>query len=590
MLGTLRKVMTERDIDCYIIPNADPHLGEYIPEYWQIIRWLTGFTGSAATVIVTDTFAGLWTDSRYFIQAEKQLVSSGFAVMRPLTGENKSYMDWLKENLHDNSNISFDGRLISIGQFRLLEKTLQGTEHEIDSQCDLITDLWTDRPAMPGSVAFDHHLSYCGKDRSVKIAELRNRMKEVKANYHLLTSIDDIMWLLNIRGADVQYSPLVISFCIVGEEQVLFFVDEDKIPPKLASEFDKLDIVMLPYEEVSGMLYALPDHSSILLTANTTSVALFSSISKGLNIIEDISIPTRMKAVKNSVEIANLEKTMVRDGIALTRFFYWMEHNAGSVPMSELSLSVKITSVRSEQENYLSPGFSPIVAYNEHSALPHFTASPEDDKVLGTEGILLVDSGSQYLDGTTDITRTISVGLPAAQQKRDYTLVLKGMINLTLVKFPYGTRGSQIDVLARQSLWDNGMNFGHGTGHGVGFCLNVHEGPQSIGPGRASDQPAFFEPGMVITNEPGIYREGKYGVRIENMLLCYEDEVTEFGKFLKFHTLSLCYIEKSLIDVTLLTQKEIDWLNNYHHEVFVRLNEFLSPEEKDWLKEKTSEI
>jgi Xaa-Pro aminopeptidase len=589
-LSLLRAAMKENSINVYIIPSSDPHLGEYIPDHWRIIRWLTGFTGSAATVIITDSFAGLWTDSRYFIQAENQLHDSGFVLMKPLMPDNKDYTDWLIYNVKSGCKTGLDGRIFSIDRFRKTEKVFKGKDVSFSIDSDLISELWTDRPPMPDSIAFDHSVAYCGKGREQKIIEVREEMKKRNIDYHLLTSTDDIMWLLNIRGNDIKYSPLLTSFAIISEEQIILFTDEQKIPFKLASEFDRLNIVILPYEETEGMLTTLSPDSTILITPGTTSASLFKSIPKDMIVKEDISIPTRLKAVKNKTEIENIGKVMINDGVALTKFFYWLEQNAGSVEMTELSLSEKLNVLRSEQPNYLGPSFSTITAFNEHGALPHYSATPETDSVIGSTGILLVDSGGQYLGGTTDITRTIAIGRPTQQQKRDFTLVLKGTINLAMAKFPAGTRGVHLDLLARKALWDNGLNYGHGTGHGVGFCLNVHEGPQNIGSGTGIDSKTFIEPGMLTSDEPAIYREGEYGIRTENLILCYEDEMTEFGQFLKFETVSLCYIDQSLIDFSLLNKNEIDWLNTYHAEVYDKLNLYLSHDENDWLKSKTNQF
>ncbi len=589
-LALLRAAMKEKDIAAYIIPSTDPHLGEYIPDHWRIIYWLTGFTGSAATVVVTDSFAGLWTDSRYFIQAEKQLRNSGCVLMKPVLPEKKDFTEWLGENIMSGNKIALDGRNFSIDRMRKLKRSLEGKNVLFDIECDLISELWTDRPLMPGSIAFDHPVVFCGKERAVKIAEVLYQMRLMNVNYHLLTSTDDIMWLLNIRGNDVEYSPLLTSFAIVDEEQILLFVDEKQIPLNLAREFDKVNIIMLPYDETAGMISTLPSDSVILITPGTTSVSLFNAIPAGMKIKEDISIPARLKSVKNKVEIENIGKVMIRDGTALTKFFYWLEQKSGSEKISELSLAEKLKELRSEQENFLGPSFSTITAWNEHGALPHYSPTPESDSVIGGQGILLVDSGGQYLDGTTDITRTISLGRASSQQKSDFTLVLKGTINIALAKFPSGTKGFQLDILARRSLWEKGLNYGHGTGHGVGFCLNVHEGPQNISPGSGTDSGAVIEPGMLISDEPAIYREGEYGIRIENLILCYEDEETEFGQFLKFDTLSLCYIDKSLIDISLLEKKEIDWLNDYHANVYEKLSPRLNGAENIWLKEKTSQL
>ena len=587
-LALLRAEMKEQNIDAYIIPSTDPHLGEYIPDHWRIIGWLTGFTGSAASVVVTESFAALWTDSRYFAQAEDQLRDSGFNLMRPVPPDKTDLIGWIAENIDTGSKIGLDGRIFSVEQTRKFEQSLGNKSAVFNFECDLIFGLWPDRPLMPDSPAFDHSTRFCGKDRSVKIVEVREQMRIRGVDYHLLTSVDDIMWLLNIRGNDIKYSPLLISFAIVGYDQIMLFTDTNKIPLKLSTEFDKLGIVVFSYEEIVSILSALQPDSKILINAFTTSWTLFNSIPVGIKIIEDLSIPTCLKAVKNGVEIENIGKVMVKDGVVLTRFFYWLERNSGSEQLTELSLAEKLNVLRSEQENYLGPSFSTIVAFNEHGALPHYSASPESDIVIGTEGILLVDSGGQYLDGTTDITRTIAFGKPTTQQIRDFTYVMKGTINLSLAKFPAGTRGYQLDILAREALWEKGLNYGHGTGHGVGFCLNVHEGPQNIGQGSGSA--IIIEPGMLISDEPAIYREGEYGIRIENMVLCYEDEETEFGRFLKFDTLSLCYIDKSLIDIFLLDQKEIDWLNFYHAEVYDKLNLYLTAEERIWLKDKTEPL
>jgi Xaa-Pro aminopeptidase len=431
---------------------------------------------------------------------------------------------------------------------------------------------------------------FSGKERSLKIAEVRAQMKMRGAQYQFLASLDDIMWLLNIRGNDLKYSPLLISYALVGEEQFLLFTEESKIPLKLASEFDRLGIVMLPYEETAGMLSTLDSGCTVLLNPLTTSTILFNSFPQGMKIIEDLTIPARLKAVKNRVEIENIGRAMIRDGVALTKFFFWLEHRISKVKVSELILQEKLNSLRSESENYLGPSFSAIVAYNQNGALPHYSVNSESDRVIGIDGILLIDSGGQYLDGTTDITRTISTGRSSEQQKHDYTFVLKGTINLALARFPAGTKGYQLDLLARKALWENGLNYGHGTGHGVGFCLNVHEGPQSIGPSSGTESKTVIEAGMLISDEPAVYREGEYGIRIENLILCIDDIETEFGKFLKFKTVSLCYIDKSLIDISLIDEREIDWLNSYHAEVYEKLSPFLNPAEKKWLKSKTTKI
>jgi Xaa-Pro aminopeptidase len=589
-LAQLRALMKENLIDAYIIPDTDPNMDEYVPDHWRIIAWLTGFTGSSATVVVTDSFAGLWTDSRYVVQAEGQLTGSGFSLVRQVSYEKNSFISWISENMQEGSTIGFNGNILSMMRYRKLKQAAREKSFSLNAECDLISELWKDRPALPSAMAFELDVLFCGRERLQKLNDVRAKMAEMKVDYHLLTSPDDIMWLLNIRGRDIKYSPLLLSFAIIGMEQMLLFAEEGKIPLKVARDLDKAGIVMLPYEEAAGMVTTLEPGSSLLVTPATTSAALFLAIPEKIKVVEDVSIPTRLKAVKNVTEIENIGKAMLKDGVALTKFFHWIEINAGSVPMSELSLTEKLNHIRAGQENFVCLSFSTIMAWNDHAALPHYNPSASSDAVIGQEGLLLVDSGSHYLEGTTDITRTVATGKPSEKQKKDFTLVLKGLISLSNAVFPEGTTGTQLDILARKALWENGINYGHGTGHGVGFCLNVHEGPENIGPSAASGAKSPVLPGMLISDEPGVYRQGEYGIRTENLILCYEHEETESGKFLRFETMSLCYIDKNLINVALLDQAEVSWLDKYHSDVYEKLSPFLTPEEKLWLKEKTDPL
>jgi Xaa-Pro aminopeptidase len=586
-LALLRAALKQNSIDACIIPSSDQHLSEYIPDHWKIIPWLTGFTGSSANVIITDSFAGLWTDSRYYIQAEKELAGSGFHLVKPLSFKPVDYLDFLVNELNEGSSIAFDGSIFPLTRFRSLEKKVSFRNIRFINNTDFIYEMWSDRPPLPASKPWDHSIRYAGKDRSVKIAEVREQMKEMNVEYHLITAPDDIMWLLNIRGNDVPHSQLILCFAVIGMEQVLLFVEETRFPHEIASEFDRLGILMLPYDEFTGMISDLTDGSSILISPASTSVSVYDSIPRRFRIIEDISIPSRLKSVKSKTEVENIGKVMIKDGVALSRFLHWIESDLGIVPMTERSLAVRLNEIRSHEPEYLGPSFATIIAYNEHSAQPHYSPTPQSDVIIGENGILLVDCGGQYPGGTTDLTRTIPTGFVSASMKRDFTLVLKGHIRLATIKFPLGTKGYQLDILAREALWAQGLNFGHGTGHGVGYCLNVHEGPQNISP---ADNKTIIEPGMLISNEPGIYREGEYGIRTENLIICYEDEETEFGRFLKFDTVSLCYIEKSLIDRSLLNKEEIDWFNSYHSEVFEKLSPHLTDDEKTWLKSKTEPL
>jgi Xaa-Pro aminopeptidase len=500
------------------------------------------------------------------------------------------YIDWLAGRMKKGSTVAVDGRLISAGQVTLLKTALREKGVKLTLKGDLVSRLWRERPPLPLKMAFAHPQEYAGESRRDKIARVRKRMAEMEIDYHLLTSCDDIMWLLNIRGDDIAYSPLLLSFAIVSDRQVMLFADEDKIPTAMKAEFDKDGVILLPYEMTEPVLGSLPEKSSILLNPATTSAALYASLPRGSGVTGEVTIPTRFKAIKNETEIRNLREVMIRDGVALTRFFYWLEQTIGRREVTELSAAARLEELRLEQEGCTGPSFSTIAAWNGHAALPHYVPSPATDAVLGSKGIFLLDSGGQYYGGTTDTTRTIALGKPDGDMKRDFTLALKGTLGLAMVKFPYGTRGYQIEVLARKALWDNGLNYGHGTGHGVGSFLNVHEGPQTIGSVATGDLKTVLEPGMVISDEPAIYREGRYGFRTENLVLCVDDSETDHGRFLKFETVTLCYIDTSLTEAALLDAREIEWLNSYHDKVWSELSPRLGADERKWLREKTLPI
>ncbi len=589
-LASVRLLMKEKGYDGLIVPSSDPHLGEYVPDHWRVIRWMTGFTGSAANVIITHSFAGLWTDSRYFIQAEEQLKDSGFELVRLRVPHTPEHIDWLAGVMKRGSRVAVDGRLISAAQLGMMKAGFKKKGVRLTLKGDLVSRLWRDRPPLPGAMAFAHPPEYAGESRSDKIARVRKRMGEMKADYHLLTSCDDIMWLLNIRGSDITYSPLLLSFAIVSDSQVLLFAEEEKIPAEMKRDFDLDGVVLMPYDMTGQLLSSLPERCTILLNPATTSAALYTSLPHGAVVTGEVTIPTRFKSVKNETEIRNLREVMIRDGVALTRFLYWLEQNIGNGDVTELSASARLEAFRLEQEGCTGPSFGTIAAWNGHAALPHYVPSPETDARLGPKGIFLLDSGGQYYGGTTDTTRTIAVGVPDHDMKSDFTLALKGTIGLAMVRFPYGTRGYQIEMIARKALWDNGLNYGHGTGHGVGSFLNVHEGPQTIGSAASGDMKTVLEPGIVISDEPAIYREGRYGFRTENLLLCVDDGETDFGRFLKFETVTLCCIDTSLVEVSLLDDKELQWTNDYHERVWSALSGRLGPDERKWLREKTAPL
>jgi len=583
----VRALMKKKKLDALVIPSSDPHLGEYVPDHWRVIRWLTGFTGSAGNVVITRTFAGLWTDSRYFIQAEEQLAGSGFELVKLKVPHTPEHIDWLKGKARKGWKVGVDGRLISAGIMRLLESSLKEAGASLNLRADLVTPVWNDRPALPAGEAFELDVRYAGLTRKEKIERVREVMAGMNADYQLLTATDDIMWLLNLRGNDVKYCPLLLSFAIVSRDQVILFAVEDKIPGRVRAALDRDGVVLLPYDTVTSVLSHLEDGSVLLLSPSTTSAALFRSIPRRIKTVEDLSIPTRMKAVKNSTELKNLRKVMVQDGVVLTRFFHWLEKAVGKEHLTETGAAARIDSMRGELEGCTGPSFSTIAAYNAHAALPHYVPDASTDAALGKKGIFLLDSGGQYFGGTTDITRTVAMGKPDASMKRDFTLALRGTIDLAMARFPRGTKGYQLDILARKPLWDNYMNYGHGTGHGVGSFLNVHEGPQTVGSGATGDMKTSLEPGMVISDEPAFYRPGLYGFRTENLLVCTEDRESEYGSFLSFETVTLCYIDPELIDISLLDDSELKWLNDYHERVFVSLSKYLEPELQKWLRDKT---
>jgi len=582
--------MKKRGVDALIVPSADPHLGEYVPDHWRVIRWLTGFSGSAGTVVVTAKFAGLWTDSRYFIQAAEQLRNSGFELVRLKVPHTPEYIDWLAERMKRGSRVAVDGRLISVSVAGLLRGQLKEKGIRLSLSGDLVTPVWHDRPPLPDEEAFGLPLEFAGESRSEKIDRVRERMKAMGVDYQLLTACDDVMWLLNIRGRDITYSPLLLAFAIVSNDQVILFADEGKIPSSMKAAFDRDGVVLLPYDIIGSVLRSLPAGSSLLLSPSTTSAALGGALTGAVRVIHDLSIPTRLKAVRNETEIKNLREVMIRDGVALTRFFIWLEKSIGRERITELSASAKLESLRMEQEGCTGPSFATIAAFNGHAALPHYVPSPDSDAVLEQSGIFLLDSGGQYYGGTTDITRTIALGQPDAEMRLHFTLALRGTIDLAMARFPHGTRGYQLELLARKALWDNGLNYGHGTGHGVGSFLNVHEGPQTIGPAATGDLKTVIEPGMVTSDEPAVYLEGKYGFRTENLLLCVSDRESDYGHFLRFETVTLCYIDRTLTDLSLLGDAELEWLNDYHRMVFNMLADRLKPEEREWLSRKTAPL
>ncbi|MCJ8012996.1 aminopeptidase P family protein [Paenibacillus sp. KQZ6P-2] len=582
----LRQLMKENQMDAYIIPSFDAHQSEYVAEHWKSRQWISGFTGSAGTVVITLEDAGLWTDGRYYIQAEKQLEGSGIRLFRMMDPGVPFYTKWLADVLNEGSIVGFDGNVFSLDMVKKMEKDLKAKRIELKMNQDFIGDLWEDRPEIPKGSIFTHDVKYAGKSRVEKLNEVREEMKNIGANYYILTSLDDIAWLLNIRGADVPNNPVVIANVIVAEHKCYLFIDSSKVPSLVKTELEAEGIELKANYEIQTFLRNLPSEDAIILDSNKTNISLYNAINSNTKKIESPDITTNLKAIKNEVEIKNLKWCGIKDGLAMVKFIKWLKNVVDKEEITEITAEERLEDFRRGQEGFVGPSFDTIAGYKEHAAMMHYKANKETQYTLKNEGLFLIDSGGQYYDGTTDITRTIVLGKLTDEQKRDFTLVLKGFIALSSVKYLYGATGANLDVLARQPIWQYGLDYKCGTGHGVGFFLNVHEGPQSI----RNNNNVVLEKGMIITNEPGIYLEGKYGIRIENMMLVAQDEKTEFGQFMKFEAITYCPIDLAGIHKDMLTESEKQWLNNYHQEVYTKLALYLNEEERVWLREETREI
>ncbi len=583
----LRDKMAEKGLDAYIIPSSDPHMSEYVAAHWQGREWISGFTGSAGTVVITQNAGGLWTDGRYYIQAEQQLQGSGIDLFKAGMEGVPDFTQWLADNLDKDSCVGFDGKLFSISQVRKFEEKLSKKGITINKEYDLLDDIWLDRPAIPENPIFLHDTTYAGKSAAQKIKMVRDEMTKKDVNHHIIASLDDIAWLYNIRGNDVAYNPVAIAYALVSDKKAWLFIDKSKVPEDVAGILKENGVELEDYDRVEFHLSKLGDGDSILLDATRLNSRLDEFIANEVRKVEDTNITTTLKAVKNEVEIDNLKKAHIRDGVAMVKFLYWLDRNIGKERITEITVADKLEEYRSQQEYYIGLSFPTIAGYRDHGAIVHYQATEESAYSLEASGMILIDSGCQYLDGTTDITRTIVLGPITEQQRVDYTLTLKGNINLTRARFLKGCTGANLDILARMHLWSYGMDYKHGTGHGVGYFLNVHEGPQGIS--RISSK-VKLEKGMIVTNEPGVYRDGQHGIRIENELLVIEDITTEFGEFLTFEPITYCPIDLAAIETSLLDEEEKKWLNDYHRMVYDKLSPFLEGDEKEWLKNKTKAI
>lgn len=581
-ISLLRKAMKQQGISACIIPGTDPHASEYLAEYWKDRQWISGFDGSAGTAVVTLNGAGLWTDSRYFLHAADQLEGTGIELMKQGLPETLEILPWLATQLKAGDKVGVNSQMFSLNAYSAMKTELKMNHLELVS-IDLPALVWTDRPAIPLKPFFVFDIQYAGKSTIEKLELVRAEMKKAYADVFVLSALDDIAWLFNIRGNDVDYNPVVIAYALVEKEKATICIAPEKLTPETSAYLQSQGVTVKPYLAIYELLKKTAPSKAVLVDGGKLNQALFESIPAGYAIRNTMSPVFKLKGVKNEVEMAGVRKAMVKDGVALTRFFIWLEENLKTGTLSEISVSDKLRKFRSEQENFVGESFGTIAGYASHGAIVHYSATPETDAKLKTENIFLLDSGGQYLDGTTDITRTVALGTPTAQQKTDNTLVLKGHITLAKAMFPVGTRGTQLDILARKAMWDLGLNYGHGTGHGVGHFLCVHEGPQSI---RMDENPTVLQPGMMISNEPGMYRTNEYGIRIENLVHVIPGLKTEYGQFLKFETLTLFPIDQHLINFDLLSNTEIDWLNDYHQRVYSTIAPKLNEYEREWLSKK----
>ncbi len=593
-LEALRKAMKEKGLQAYVIYSSDPHGSEYVNDYWRCRSWISGFTGSAGTVVVTLEKAGLWTDGRYFIQAAGELEGSGIKLFKEGIPGVPGYLEWLAAELPRGSAVGLDGRTLSLKEWESMMESFTSAGIRLEGGVDLISPLWLDRPQPSRALVWEQEKESCGQSRQDKIAALRALLKEQGCDATMISSLDDIAWILNLRGGDVLYNPVVESFFYLGENSLVWFLDPVKLSDPLKEKLKGEKILIRPYSQAAEFLKEVSRElakadKALFLSRSKTSFALASGLPSNLKVRMGVDPSTHLKAGKNTVEQEQVRRVMEKDGVALVRFMIWLRETlAKGEEVSEVSAARALRAFREEQEGYLYESFATIPAYRDHGAICHYEAADASCYKLEKESLFLLDSGGQYKGGTTDITRTLALGEATALERRDYTLVLKGHIALSRAVFPQGTRGYQLDTLARIPLWKEGLNYAHGTGHGVGFVLNVHEGPQKISPHPIDEA---LKEGMICSNEPGIYREGQHGIRIENLVLVQPWKTGLAGeKFYRFETLTLCPYEKSLMEINLLTAEEIRWVNDYHRMVYTRLAPYLNPSEARWLREQTLEI
>jgi Xaa-Pro aminopeptidase len=592
-LAQLRAAMHRHHIDALVVPSADPHLSEYLPGRWKGREWLSGFTGSVGTFIATMDFAGVWTDGRYWTQAETELAGSAVKLMKIPSGASLQHIDWLAANMACGQTVAVDARVLGLATERLLADALNRGDIKLRTDLDLLDEVWSERPGLPPEPVFEHAPPYATQERAAKLAATRAAMHALGATHHFISTLDDIAWQFNLRGADVSYNPVFLAHALIGPQGATLFIADAKVAPELRLRLMADGVEVAPYAEAAQALAGLAPGTVLLVDPRRITAGMREAVASAARVVEAVNPSTFAKSRKDEAEAAHVRATMEQDGAALCEFFEWLEGQLAAparAPLTETAVDTHLTAARARRPGFVSPSFGTIAGFNANGATMHYRASPDTHATIEGDGLLLIDSGGQYLGGTTDITRVVPVGAPSDAQKRDFTLVLKGLINLSAAQFPRGTRSPMLDALARAPIWAAGIEYGHGTGHGVGFFLNVHEGPQSISASTMPEPHTAMEPGMITSIEPGIYRPGRWGVRIENLVLNRVAESTEFGEFLRFETLTLCPIDTRCLDLALMRADEIAWLNDYHAQVRARLAPHLAGAALAWLQLRTEAI
>ena len=588
-LAQTRELMRREGIHALLVPSADPHLSEYLPGYWQGRQWLSGFHGSVGTLIVTADFAGVWADSRYWEQATKELKGSGIELVKLQPGQ-PSPLDWLAEQTPEGGVVAVDGAVMAVASARTLSSKLEARGARLRTDIDLLQEVWSDRPGLPNAPIYQHLPPQATVSRGEKLAKLRETLRERGADWHFIATLDDIAWLFNLRGGDVSFNPVFVSFALIDQQQATLFVALSKVDGELRAVLEQDGVTLRDYSEVADALRAVPSGASLLVDPARVTSGLLDNLDSAVKLVEGLNPTTLAKSQKSEADAQHIRQAMEQDGAALCEFFAWLESAWGRERITELTIDEKLTAARECRPDYVSLSFNTIAAFNANGAMPHYHATEEEHAVIEGDGLLLIDSGGQYLGGTTDITRMVPVGTPSEEQKRDCTRVLKGVIALSRAQFPKGILSPLLDAIARAPIWADSVDYGHGTGHGVGYFLNVHEGPQVIAYQAAPAPQTAMQPGMITSIEPGTYRPGRWGVRIENLAMNREAGSSEFGEFLRFETLTLCPIDTRCLLPALLTEEEKQWFNAYHTEVRERLSPLLEGAALEWLNTRTAAI